>query len=96
MSVVGGVGQGVLVVEGDLEMSGGFRFDGLIVIGGRLVTSGSGASIRGAISIEDRAGLGSQLGNSTRIAYSTCSLDEAVRWLGTIEPIARGGWFGEY
>ncbi len=48
LTVLGGVGRGVLVVAGDLRLAEGARFDGLIVVHGHLEIAG-GAEVRGAV-----------------------------------------------
>ncbi|MGH7483060.1 MAG: hypothetical protein ACRELV_12970, partial [Longimicrobiales bacterium] len=36
LAITGGSGQGVLIVPGDLTLSGGARFAGLVLVGGRI------------------------------------------------------------
>lgn len=93
-TVTGGVGQGVLVVDGDLMVQGGFRFDGLILVGGRLEIAGAGADLRGAVQVDDVGNRGSRIGSSGRITYSTCRLTEMTRRFGNLESIAGGRWHG--
>ena len=49
LRVVGGSGQGILWVDGDLDLRGGFRFHGLVVVTGRLRVSRGGAIVHGAV-----------------------------------------------
>lgn len=94
VTVVGGVGQGVLIVGGDLRVSGRFRFDGLVFVGGRVVIGGAGAVIRGSIQVLDTRGIGSDLGGGTRIVYSACTLRNAALAAGTMGPIPHRAWLG--
>lgn len=48
LALTGGRGQGILIVNGDLAMSGGATFAGLILVSGRVLLT-DGASIRGAV-----------------------------------------------
>jgi len=52
LTVVGGVGQGVLVVDGDLELSAAARFYGVVVVSGRLVVSGGSRLVGAAVAYE--------------------------------------------
>jgi hypothetical protein len=67
LTVEGGVGQGVLVVSGDLVITGGARFYGLVLVGGAL-TLQQGATVVGFV----RAMGGVTLGPDARISGSAC------------------------
>jgi Tfp pilus assembly protein PilX len=72
-----GTGYGLLLVQGDLEMGGGFVWNGLILVTGNVTFNGGGggANIRGAV-----------LGNSFQsvnggvdIAYDSCKIKNSFR-----------------
>lgn len=77
----GGYGRGILVVNGDLRMTGGARLEGLVVVHGRLTIEG-GSSVRGAARVESAAVLDGAItrdGCAVRAALSAPSLDRAFR-----------------
>jgi hypothetical protein len=92
LTVVGGAGQGVLLVEGDFTVRGGFVFEGLVLVGGSIVTGGGASRFVGAV----RAGIlgegGVELGGRARVVYSRCSLESAALAAGRPLPIADGAW----
>jgi hypothetical protein len=74
LSVDGGVGHGMLLVDGDLTISPNTQFTGVIVVSGRL-TIHDGASITGAVRVQGRNG--AAVGAAT-ITYSQCAWMRAV------------------
>ena len=67
-------GQGVLLVDGDLSIQGGFRFYGPVIVKGSLKTMGTGGHINGAVmaanvDLETNTVLGNAVVN-----YSSCAL----------------------
>ncbi len=72
-------GAGVLLVDGDLDLVGPYRFDGLIVVRGTLRTVGNGVRVHGAV-FAQRAVLGvgsSEAWGGAQIQYSRCALEQA-------------------
>ena len=92
LHLAGGVGQGVLLVEGDLELSGGAQFFGPVVVRGRLTTSGAGGKITGAVLVANSAAARNVVGGNTHIRYSSCALARALA--GSARPAggAAGSW----
>jgi hypothetical protein len=82
--ITGGKGQGILLVDGDLFISGGFVFTGAVIVRGSLKTTGTGAHISGAV-MAANVDLEDDLvtGNSS-IRYSSCALAAAMN--GTAYP----------
>lgn len=74
--ITGGSGQGVLLVDGDLTLSGGFRFAGLVVVQGTLRSGGAGGGVLGAV-LARRIDL--PPGSPLEVRYSACALREATR-----------------
>ena len=70
----GGRGQGILLVNGDLELSGGFEFTGVVVVRGRLRSTGTGNHVQGGV-LAANVDLdnSSVLGNAV-IEFSRCSI----------------------
>jgi len=78
LSLTGGEGQGVLVVDGDLSLGGAVTFHGAIIVRGRIVTAGAGGNIHGGVVAINAAGAQHDIGGSTLMQYSSCALDRAL------------------
>lgn len=74
----GGMGQGILLVDGDLDLRGDFTFHGLVIVQGNFETQGTGNRVYGAV-MASNADLDSQalVGGST-VTYSGCAVTRAV------------------
>jgi hypothetical protein len=77
-SITGNLGQGVLVVNGDLSVDGGFQFFGPVIINGGLKTTGTGGHFNGGVLAADSTSLGQNtvLG-SARELFQLCSHESA-------------------
>lgn len=90
-----GIGQGILLVEGDLKVTGGFEFYGPVYVKGTLTTMGSGGHFWGGVTaanvdIEDVTVLGDAV-----ISYSSCAINRALlnnSALTKIRPLATRSW----
>ncbi|MEO7986802.1 MAG: hypothetical protein ABI766_09740 [Gemmatimonadales bacterium] len=91
----GGRGQGVLLVEGDLDISGDFDFTGLIVSRGGIRMSGSRTRVTGAIMAAGADGRNVVAGTTT-IQYSSCALKEALSGAAFAEPLGQRSWVQVY
>jgi hypothetical protein len=93
----GGRGQGILLVEGDLEISGGFEWTGLIVAKGGLKIVGNGNKITGALLAQDVAvdDQNSISGNTT-LQFSSCALSKAIKGSAFAEPLSQRSWVQVY
>lgn len=88
----GGYGQGILLVGGDLEVSGGFEFYGPVIVKGRLKTTGTGGHFNGAVmaanvELDQNVVLGSAIVN-----YSSCAIATAMQNAGRAMPINQRAW----
>lgn len=74
----GGIGQGILLVDGDLDLRGGFTFHGIVIVQGNFETQGTGNRIYGGV-MASNADLDSQalVGGST-VTYSDCAVTRAI------------------
>lgn len=95
--VGGGRGQGILLVEGDLDITGDFDFRGLVVVKGVVRISGDRTRITGALMAASSTG-GNQtlLGGATTIQYSSCALAAALGGAAFAEPIGQRSWVQLY
>lgn len=69
LQLLGGAGQGVLVVEGDLVVSGDTRFDGAVLAAGDVILRDS-ATVHGAV----RSAGTITLDDEAEVDYSACAL----------------------
>jgi hypothetical protein len=73
----GSSGNGILIVDGDLTIHGGFQWYGLILVKGIVdfTGGGSGQNIWGAILNGTSITQNDTLGGSATVAYDRCALD---------------------
>ncbi len=84
-------GQGILLVDGDLELVGGFEWTGLVLVRGKMKVTGNGNKITGAILTEgvDINTAGS-IGGNAEVTYSKCAIDRAINGAAAPAPVSRG------
>jgi hypothetical protein len=92
MHITGGVGQGVLLVEGDLDVQGGFEFYGPVIVKGALQTQGTGGHFNGGVmaanvNLDQNTVLGDAL-----ISYSSCAISTALTNAAPIVPVRQRAW----
>lgn len=90
LTVAGGRGQGILLVEGDLAFGGGFEFRGMVAVRGRL--SGAGGALWGAVLVGDRGDAGSTLRGRSELAHSVCAAGLALKSNAPARLLGRRGW----
>jgi len=90
-------GQGLLLIDGDLVISGSFEFSGLIVAKGGIKISGTGNKITGALLAQDVAidDQNSISGNTT-LQFSSCALNKAIQGSAFAEPLVYRSWVQMY
>ncbi|MCG6987934.1 MAG: hypothetical protein LJF06_07120 [Gemmatimonadetes bacterium] len=95
LSISGGYGQGILLVEGNLSVQGGFQFYGPVFVKGELSTSGTGGHFNGGVVAANfDLGTSSVLGNAV-VTYSSCSVQRAIlnnSALTKVRPMAMRSW----
>jgi hypothetical protein len=93
-TIVGGQGQGVLLVDGSLSVNGPFTFYGLIMVRGSLTAAGSAAvTVYGAVAA-GRADAGQ--GGSMTVNWSSCALTQALLGAGVAALTRSRGWVQPY
>ena len=87
----GNRGQGILLVDGDLELVGDFEWAGLIIVRGQMKITGNGNKLTGAILTEgvaiDEAGT---IGGNADITFSRCAINNAMNGAAQPAPVSRG------
>jgi len=91
-----GYGQGVLVVEGDLTVSDGFRYFGVIIVVGSFNSVGMGSQILGAVIVANQDFEPQTLGGMTRIQYSKCAVSRSLAGSGRGVLLRERSWLDLY
>jgi len=90
--VSGGVGQGVLLVDGDLLVDGGFQWYGPVIVRGHLSTQGTGGHFNGTVMAADvDLEASSFLGNALA-TYSSCANADALFGAGVPKKLLQRAW----
>jgi hypothetical protein len=89
----GGRGQGILLIEGDFEVNGGFEYTGLIIAKGGIKITGNGNKITGAlmardVSIDDQ----NNISGNTTLQYSSCAVAKALSESAQVLPFRQRSW----
>jgi len=88
-------GQGILLVEGDLHIQGGYTFHGIIITQGAFTTGAGGATIMGAVLAGNDLVLDQTATGGAQIIYSRCAVRRAVlnnANLSRARPLATRSW----
>ena len=92
LTIDGGRGQGILLVDGDLTIRGGFDFAGMVMVRGALHTGAGGARITGALTA---AAADSSTVSTLRdlvVHFSRCAVHAAMLGSALPAPIAERSW----
>jgi hypothetical protein len=73
-----GFGQGILLVEGDLQLRGGYTFFGIIIVQGTFSTGSGNNRVIGAVMASNAADLNQSFLGTGTIQYSRCGVNRAV------------------
>jgi hypothetical protein len=96
LNINGVQGQGVLLVNGNLDVQGGFEFYGPVLVKGSLNTQGTGGHFNGGV-IAANVNLDQNdvLGNAV-ISYSSCALAKALQNSAPAAPLRSRSWANLY
>src|SRR5438445_6365984 len=93
-------GQGVLLVDGTLDIQGGFQWFGVTIVRGSLKTSGGGstdAHFWGATMVQDSTVVGNNtITGHANILYSKCAIIKALDKTGVVALMRSRGWVQLY
>jgi hypothetical protein len=95
LEVRGGAGQGLLLVDGDLTLSQGARFVGVVITRDDLMSGSGGGSIVGLTLAADlRKGPGDHttLADGVRIQLGRCAVDGVLRRSARLVPVVSRWW----
>ena len=88
-------GQGILLVEGDLRLAGGFTFMGIIIVQGTFTTGAGTNRVYGSVMASNAADLNQSLSGTSEIYYSRCGITRAIlnnAALSRARPLAERSW----
>jgi len=91
----GGMGQGILLVEGDLDLRGNFTFHGIIIAQGNFETQGSGNRVFGAVMAANADFENQSLVGGSVVQYSSCAVQQAIEnnpQLNRARPLRERSW----
>lgn len=90
-----GIGQGVLLVQGNLNISGPFQFYGIIIVQG--VVTASNGQVYGAVMTASDGGVPSgRIGGTAQLKYSHCAVDRAATGAAQPSAIRERSWVQLY
>ncbi len=72
----GGTGQGILLVEGDLEISKTFEFYGPVIVRGKFESKNS-ARVHGTVMAANIQSAPNNLSGTSEVSYSSCAIKQA-------------------
>lgn len=95
LTLDGGSGQGILLVDGDLVVRHGARFHGLVLVRDDISAGpGGGLILGGALAADSVNGPGdaSDVGDAMTVRWSSCAVTGALRRHAPWIPVARRAW----
>jgi hypothetical protein len=92
LTVTGGQGQGVLLVDGNLVIGGGFTFHGVVIVRGGVASEGPGGVIVGALVAVGGPESRNDLGGNTLIQYSACAAAQGLLRGAPATPLRSRSW----
>jgi hypothetical protein len=94
----GGRGQGILLIEGDLDLRGDFLFQGIVMVRGQVGVQGAGNRVYGSLlaanGLEIDPDLSTFVGASV-VQYSSCAISNVINnlsGLNALRPIQNRSW----
>lgn len=96
VAVSGGWGQGVLLVDGYLTLTGGVEFFGVVLVRGGLAFEGSGGAVTGGAVVLGRGQEVNRLQGPASIRFSACAVERALFASAAPEVLLERGWLNLY
>jgi hypothetical protein len=87
------IGQGVLLVDGSMEMAGGFEFNGILIVRNDIKSTGNGNKISGsAFAGNTYTTDNTSVTGNSEIQYSSCAIERAARGASVITRAKQRGF----
>ncbi|HXI21821.1 MAG TPA: hypothetical protein VNH46_12075 [Gemmatimonadales bacterium] len=96
LQLSGGWGQGILLVGGDLNVSGGVEFYGPVIVQGRVRSTGTGGHIIGGLMANNADFTVTLLTGNSVVSYSSCAVDRALRGSSRVKAMNERSWAQRY
>ncbi len=87
LKATGGYGQGILIINGNLSVQGGWQFFGPVIVKGTVTTQGTGGHFNGGVMASNLYDSTDVILGNAMVTYSSCALFKALsanspgRWL---------------
>lgn len=94
-----GAGQGILLVEGNLDVQGRIDFYGPVIVTGAVNVRGTGSDdvkFYGGILAQDVSLDDSRMTGNATVNYSSCAIRRALRGSAVLTPLSERGWMQLY
>ncbi len=89
-----GYGQGILLVDDDLNVTGSFQFYGVAIVLGKADWESTSLLTGGIMVRNDVSGSKqSQVRDNAKLQYSSCAVSRALAKLSMVKPLAGRHWF---
>src|SRR5919109_1388115 len=88
----GGRGQGILLVDGNLAISGNFEFHGLVIVRGRVSFTGTGTKVFGAVLAANTGGSANLISGNVQLQFSRCALTTLLARRAYPKPTKERAW----
>lgn len=86
-------GQGVLLVDGSMEMAGGFEFNGILIVRNDIKSTGNGNKISGsAFAGNTYTTDNTSVSGNSEIQFSSCAIERAARGASVITRAKQRGF----
>jgi hypothetical protein len=92
ITVNGVQGQGVLLVDGNLDVQGGFEFYGPVIVRGALSTQGTGGHFNGGVIAANVDLDQSSVLGDAMVTYSSCAVARAVNGAASGAKLKERSW----
>ncbi len=79
LKTTGGYGQGILIINGDLSVQGGFQFFGPVIVKGTVTTQGTGGHFVGGVMASNLYDSTDVILGNAMVTYSSCALMKALQ-----------------
>ena len=90
--LTGGQGQGILLVAGDLDISGGVEFYGPVIVLGTVRSTGTGGHFFGGLMAANANFSTTLLSGNSVVDYSSCTIQRALNGISTAVPFGQRSW----
>jgi hypothetical protein len=95
LSLNNGRGQGVLLVEGTLTITGNFYWVGIIIVRGALDVAGT-PTLMGSVMVRSTTGADSRITGNANLQFSSCGSQQALAGLGSLVRTGGRSWATVY